>query len=100
MPEFMESLPFPVVAAMLAGVSVAISVAFARIRSRTVAWAAALLTPLLLSYASYWSPVWFGADPAEYDTWSFVFIVPWFLAGAVASCLSLAVARRRLRAHA
>ena len=96
MPEFMESLPFPVVAAMLAGVSVAISVAFARIRSRTVAWAAALLTPLLL----YWSPVWFRADPAEYDTWSFVFIVPWFLAGAVASCLSLAVARRRLRAHA
>ena len=98
--DVLESLSLPVVAAILAVVSAALAVAFARIRSRTVAWFAALLTPLLLSYALYWSPVWFGADPTEYETWSFVFIVPWFLAGAIASCLSLVVARRRrLRPH-
>ena len=44
-----------------------------------------VIVPFVLAYCVYWSPVWLGADPSEYHAWALVFIVPWFLAGAIPS---------------
>jgi hypothetical protein len=85
---------------IIAIVSAVLAVFFARIRSRALAWFAALLAPFLLSYALYWAPVWLGAGADEYDAWAIIFLVPWYFAGAIASCLALVIARRqRLRPH-
>ena len=98
--DFLQSLSLPVVAAIIAIVSAVLAVFFARIRSRALAWFAALLAPFLLSYALYWAPVWLGAGADEYDAWAIIFLVPWYFAGAIASCLALVIARRqRLRPH-
>jgi amino acid permease len=43
----------------------------------------ALIAPFIIAFCLYWSPVWLGADPSEYHAWAFVFILPWFLAGAI-----------------
>ena len=52
-----------------------------------------VVVPFALAYCLYWSPVWLDADRSEfhrgllrseYHTWQFI-IIPWFLAGAIAS---------------
>jgi ABC-type branched-subunit amino acid transport system permease subunit len=70
---------------------------FARIRRSAFAWACALVAPLVLAPLLYWTPVWNGADADEYRTWIAVVLVPWWVAGLVASCLTLALARRHRR---
>jgi hypothetical protein len=42
-----------------------------------------VIVPFTVAFCLYWSPVWLGADPSEYHAWALVFIVPWFLAGAI-----------------
>jgi hypothetical protein len=59
-----------------------------------------LVVPFTLAYCLYWSPVWLGADSSEFSAWAILFIVPWFLAGAlpsVAVVLILSKFRSRLR---
>jgi hypothetical protein len=65
-----------------------------------------LIVPFGVAYCLYWSPVWLDADQSEfhrallrseYHTWQFV-IVPWFLAGAIASAaIVFMLGRRRVR---
>jgi hypothetical protein len=56
-------------------------------------WSA--VVPFALAYCLYWSPVWLGADPSEYHAWALVFIVPWFLAGAIPSAAIVYMLNRR-----
>jgi len=42
-----------------------------------------VIVPFAVAFCLYWSPVWLGNDPSEYHAWAGVFIVPWFLAGAI-----------------
>ena len=53
--------------------------------------------PFILAYALYWSPVWLGADPSEYANWAPLFIMPWFLAGLLASATVIYLSNRRRR---
>lgn len=47
-----------------------------------------VIVPLVLAYCLYWSPVWFFGEPSwEYHNWTFVFLIPWFLAGAIPSAV-------------
>ena len=41
-------------------------------------------------------PVMLGADSLEYGTWTPLFIIPWYLAGALSSALIVVVFNRRL----
>ena len=72
-----------------------------RLRLTTLRWLLALSVPLVISYSLYWSPVWLGADSSEYSAWAPLFIVPWYVAGAVMSSLVIYLdywrRRRRMR---
>ena len=57
-----------------------------------------VIVPLTFAYCLYWSPVWLGADSSEYSVWEFIFVVPWFLAGAVPS-VAVALIVRKLRSR-
>jgi len=49
-----------------------------------------VLLPAVLTYCLYWSPVWLLGEPrSEYSVWQFVFYIPWFLAGAIPSALTV-----------
>lgn len=55
-----------------------------------------VIVPLTLAYCLYWSPVWLlGAPKTEYGAWEFVFIPPWFLAGAIPSAVVALILRKR-----
>jgi len=52
--------------------------------------------PLVLAYCLYWSPVWFLGEPSwEYHNWMFVFLFPWFLAGAIPSAVVVWIFKKR-----
>ena len=62
-----------------------------------------VIVPFSLAYCLYWSPAWL-ADGSEYDralvrseyhTWAFLFIVAWFLAGAIPSAAIVTLIRKR-----
>lgn len=50
-------------------------------------WAVTVIVPIVTAHSIYWMPVRHGADPSEYSAWSVLFIVPWALAGIIASAL-------------
>ncbi len=44
------------------------------------------VAPLAISCFIYWSPVWFGGYSSPgYSTWGLAFVIPWTIAGVVAS---------------
>jgi hypothetical protein len=55
----------------------------------------ALIAPFIIAFCLYWSPVWLGADPSEYHAWAFVFILPWFLAGAIPAWAIVCILEKR-----
>jgi hypothetical protein len=57
-----------------------------------------VIVPFTVAFSLYWSPVWLGADPSEYHAWATVFIVPWFLAGAIPAAAIVRILHKR-RAH-
>jgi len=80
---------------MAASAVMAIGVAF--IPNTILRRSITLAIPFLLAYALYWSPVWLGADPSEYASWEPLFIMPWFLAGLLASATAIYLSNRRRR---
>ncbi len=54
-----------------------------------------VIIPLFVAFCLYWSPVWLGADPSEYRAWAFIFILPWFVAGAVPSAAIVRILGKR-----
>ena len=81
-------------AVMSAGIVWFLGLCFPRLRKL---WA--LIVPFALAYCLYWLPVWLDADKSEFHrallrsefhTWQFI-IVPWFLAGVIASAAVVSV---------
>jgi hypothetical protein len=54
-----------------------------------------VIVPLIVAFCLYWYPVWLGADPSEYHAWALVFIVPWFLAGAIPAAAIVHILHKR-----
>jgi hypothetical protein len=56
-----------------------------------------VIVPFALAYCLYWSPVWLTDGSkfdralirSEYDTWAFLGIGVWFLAGAISSAATV-----------
>ncbi|MGA2988301.1 MAG: hypothetical protein ABSG32_31385 [Terriglobia bacterium] len=58
---------------------------------------AALVVPFTLANGLYWSEAWRSADPyafGDYEMWAPMFLVPWFLAGAIPSVAVVLFIRR------
>jgi len=84
--------------AIIVGVCSALFAIFlARIASPVFRWFLLLSTPCVLAYILYWSPVWLGADPSEYSSWSMVCIVPWSILGAILSIIVANIVLKSLR---
>jgi hypothetical protein len=61
-------------------------------------WLLVGAAPLAIAVAIYWTPVWRGADPAEYSAWALAMVVPWYGAGlltALPVCFLVGKARAR-----
>jgi hypothetical protein len=85
MKTVIQSLSFTSGAILLAFVSAAIVWLLCSIFPVALRKLWAAIVPLVLAYCLYWSPVWFNGEPSsEYHIWMFAFLIPWFLAGAVA----------------
>jgi hypothetical protein len=82
-------------ALVIAVLSALLALVWARIPAVVVKWLVSLGAPLFLSYGLYWSPVFLGAEPSEFHAWAPLFVVPWFVAGAFASVLVVALLRRK-----
>lgn len=63
-----------------------------------------VVVPFTISFCLYWSPVWLKTGGSEYDrallrseyhTWQGVFLIPWFLAGAIPSAAIVGILRKR-----
>jgi hypothetical protein len=54
-----------------------------------------VIVPFTVAVCLYWSPVWLGADPSEYHAWALVFILPWFLTGAIPSAAIVRLLQKR-----
>ena len=94
--EFIEGLGFSGGAMIVAVISGLVAVAIVRaVISRPTRWILGLTVPLPVAFVFYWMPVWAGNDSSEYSAWAPLFLVPWFLAGAVTSSLALVVVARR-----
>src|SRR5438045_560092 len=90
MREAIESLSISSGAVVVAAVSAILATLFLRVRQRAIAWFAAVL-PVLIACSLYWSPVWLGANPAEYFSWSLLFCAVWSFSGIVAFSSALMI---------
>jgi hypothetical protein len=99
--DSLQSLSLQSCAAIVALVSALLAFVWARFPSGVASWLFALLMPLVISCSLYWLPVFMGADAYEYAAWAPIFIVPWYVAGAIASSLVVLLfrghAKRRSR---
>lgn len=95
MKDLIESLSIWSGAILVAGLSAGMVWLLCLLTPQSLHKAWAVIVPLVVAYCLYWSPVWLGADPSEYHAWALLFIVPWFLAGAIPSAAIIRVLRKR-----
>ncbi|MDD5472117.1 MAG: hypothetical protein PHP05_09415, partial [Sideroxydans sp.] len=81
--ELLNSLSFESGSVVVALASAALAFIWAQVLNHMVRWVLGVVTPFVLAYSLYWSPVWLGADTSEFSSWAPIFIAPWFLAGTV-----------------
>jgi uncharacterized membrane protein len=95
MKDLLSSLSLSSGAAIVAVCSALLAWPVSLVRPVVLRWAGALIVPFVLACALYWSPVWLGSnDVAQYSAWQFLVVGTWFLAGAVATTLMLALCSR------
>jgi hypothetical protein len=82
---------------VVAILSMVISLGIVYSRFNKHKWVLALTVPFVIANVLYWSPVMLGADSLEYGSWAPLFVIPWYLAGALSSALIVFVFNRRLR---
>jgi hypothetical protein len=96
MKTFIQSLSFTSGAILLAFVSAGVVWLLCSIFPVSLRKLWAVIVPLVLAYCLYWSPVWFNGEPSsEYHNWAFVFLIPWFLAGAIPSAVVVWILEKR-----
>jgi hypothetical protein len=94
MKQFFESLSLGSEIAIVAICSIVVVGFWCYFFQHWVVWLAAIIIPILLAYCIYWSPVWLGANPSEYSTWSFLGVgIPAF-AGIISSLIVILIVRR------
>lgn len=93
--DFLHTLSLESGALLVGLVSAPLSVVWSRLNSQKLGWFLVLLTPLVVSYSLYWSPVWLGDSASEYSSWSGLFIGPWFVTGAIASAVVMYLIGKR-----
>lgn len=84
-------------AVVVAIVSALVSAGATSLHSKAQTWAVAILAPLAVAAALYWLPA-VGAESSEYSEhfhWAPIFIVPWYVAGLLASVLVVTLLGRR-----
>jgi len=85
-------------AAVVAIISMVIALGITRSRFKKIKWLLVFTVPFIIANVLYWPPGMFGADSskyAEYIFWAPVVIIPWCLAGSLASALIVIVINRR-----
>ena len=92
--DIVKSLSLESGALVVAILSAACGLAWARIVLSPLRWCLALGAPAVFAYALYWSPVWLGANSSEYWSWAPLMVGAWFLAGALASVLIVHLLRK------
>jgi hypothetical protein len=92
--DAMESVSLVSGAILVAVASSAVTFAWLRMPSRNARLLLGVASPLIIAWSLYWSPVWLGAESSEYSAWVLVCVVPWYVAGLVASALTAYVLRR------
>ena len=68
-----------------------------RLGSKSLAWAVALIAPVVVAYVLYWMPVWVRgqSSDAEYSAWEGLVLSVWGSAGVLASVLAVAIFGRK-----
>jgi predicted membrane protein len=93
-----EALPLSMTTLIVTCLSAAVALLWTPIRSRGLRWTLAFVSPFLIAWCVYWTPVWMGADPSEYGAWSGLFLAVWGFPATIASILVvLAVGERSRR---
>jgi hypothetical protein len=95
--NLLRSLSLETGAVVIMAASAVIGAGLSRITNTILRRILASSVPLVLAYSLYWSPVWLGADPSEYSSWAPLFILPWFLAGLLASITLVYLINRKHR---
>jgi len=96
MKAFLESLSLTSGALLVAVVSAAAVWILSTLLPKVLRWIWAVVVPFVLAYCLYWSPVWLGSDDvSQYGAWAFVVVPTWFVAGVIASALTMQVLPKR-----
>ena len=86
MRDFIDSLSIESGATLVIIVSLLFSIPASFIKNQKLKWTAVLIIPFIAAYVLYWSPVWFfNSMSGEYSSWAPLFILPWYVAGVIAS---------------
>jgi hypothetical protein len=94
--DLLNSLSLKSGAVIVVIASILLSIALVRVHLKPLKWVLALGAPFLFAYCLYWAPVWLGGSSEQYHIWAPLFILPWSVAGALASSLViLLIAVRR-----
>ena len=93
--QFLNSQSFGSVCVGMAAITFAFAFLWARIRRKMLRYAVSTIFPLVLAHLIYWAPAWFGpGDRDQFAAWALIFIVPWFLTGALTSFVTVFLIRR------
>ena len=96
MKTLLESLSLTSGALLVAVVSAAAIWILSTLLPKILRWIWVVLVPFALAYCLYWLPVWLGSDDVpQYGAWAFVVIPIWFVAGVIASALTVLVLPKR-----
>ena len=71
----------------------------ARLRPAAWRWIVCAAAPVIISYCLYWYPVWLGADSSEYSSWELICVIPWSVAGILASTIVMVGVRWYLKSR-
>lgn len=85
-------------ALVIAGISTFFSLIWVKIDHVAFRWILVLLSPLIIAYCFYWSPVWFSQGSlSEYSAWAPLFIGVWYVIGLSANIITTLFLLRKKR---
>lgn len=95
MKALIESLSLGSGALLIAVLSAGVVWLLNSLLPKALRWLSVVVVPFTVAYCLYWSPVWLGSDPSEYSAWAVLVVGTWFLAGAIASALTVLILQKR-----
>jgi amino acid permease len=95
MKTFVESLSLGSGAVLIALLSVGLVWLLCFVLPAALRGISFVVVPFILACSLYWLPVWLGNDASEYDPFAGLFILTWFLAGAIPSAVVFLILKKR-----